>query len=93
MEKIIHDTDQEVTAAAFRYLLKNYDLDTVELFNKYLDSKDNTIANAALIGLSLELRSNMTLQHRFSLEQRIENALQHNATLPEGKQKQDQLNE
>lgn len=75
MERLIYDTDQEVTAAAFRYLLKNYTDDKVELFSKYLDSDDHTIANAALIGLSLELRNNITLQHRFSLEQRVENAL------------------
>ncbi|MEZ4781865.1 MAG: hypothetical protein R2816_09980 [Flavobacteriaceae bacterium] len=91
MERLIHDSDQEVTAAAFRYLLKNYDQDTVELFNKYLDSNDSTIANAALIGLSLELRNNKALQHRFSLEQRIENAINHNELLADGKQKADQL--
>ena len=76
IETMVHDRDQQVTTTAFRYLLKNYDKDTVELFNKYLNSEDATIANAALIGLSLELRNNRSLQKRFSLENRLNRALQ-----------------
>ncbi|RED43426.1 AAA family ATP:ADP antiporter [Winogradskyella eximia] len=75
IETIIHDTDQQVTTVAFRYLLKHYNKNTEELFNKYLYSDDKTIANAALVGLSLELRNNQLLQHRFSLEDKIKTAL------------------
>jgi AAA family ATP:ADP antiporter len=92
MERMIHDPDQDVTAAAFRYLLKNYAKDTRELFNTHLDSKDNTISNAALIGLSLELRNNKELQKRFGLEQRIEIALNTYNELEEGKAKTDYIN-
>lgn len=76
MEMLIHDEDQEVTASAFRYLLKNYDKDTVELFDKYLNSGDRTIANAALVGLSFEFRNNPSLQQRFNLDQKIERSLE-----------------
>ena len=76
IELMIFDKDQEVTTAAYRYILKNHKNDTVDLFNKYLNSEDNTIANAALIGLSLELSNNKKLQHRFNLENKIEFALQ-----------------
>lgn len=75
IEKMIHDKDQQVTTSAFRYLLNHYKKNTVELFNKYLNSPDKTIANAALIGLSMELRNNPQLQNRFNLEQKIETAL------------------
>lgn len=75
MELMIRDKDQLVTTAAFRYLVKNYDKNTIELFNKYINSEDQTIANAALIGLSQELRNNQQLQLRFNLEDKIENAL------------------
>ncbi|MGB5417313.1 Npt1/Npt2 family nucleotide transporter [Algibacter sp.] len=75
IESMVNDQNQEVTTTAFRYLLKHYKKNTVELFNKYLNSEDHTIKNAALIGLSLELRNNLSLQNRFSLEQRIESAL------------------
>ena len=75
IESKIHDNDQQVTTAAFRYLLKHYNKNTVELFNKYLYSGDNTIANASLIGLSQELRNNQSLQNRFSLENKIQKAL------------------
>ncbi|MGM5470357.1 Npt1/Npt2 family nucleotide transporter [Flavobacteriaceae bacterium LMO-SS05] len=75
IEKMIHHQDQHVTTSAFRYLLNHYKKNTVELFNKYLNSTDETIANAALIGLSLELRNNQQLQNRFNLEYKIENAL------------------
>jgi AAA family ATP:ADP antiporter len=75
MEAMIHDKDQKVTTSAFRYLLKHYSKNTEELFNKYLYSDDKTIANAALIGLSLELRNNQSLQNRFSLENKIKTAL------------------
>ncbi len=75
IQDLIMDKDQQVTTSAFRYLLKNYDQDQVQLFNTYLNVEDNTIANAALVGLSLELRNNTLLQGRFSLDNRIENAL------------------
>tara|TARA_R110002033_G_scaffold14654_5_gene42515 strand:- start:5486 stop:8317 length:2832 start_codon:yes stop_codon:yes gene_type:complete len=75
IESMVHDDNQEVTKSAFRYLLKHYKKNTVELFNTYLKSEDKTIKNAALIGLSLELRNNTALQNKYSLEQRIENAL------------------
>jgi len=75
VEPMIYDKDQQVTTSAFRYLLKRYQQNPVELLDKYLSVKDNTIANAALIGLSMELRNNRVMQDRFSLEQRIENTL------------------
>ncbi len=75
IEVMVHDQDQQLTTAAFRYLLKHFQQDTIELFDKYLSVDDNTIANAALIGLSMELRNKKVLQDRFSLELRIENAI------------------
>ncbi|SFZ91894.1 ATP:ADP antiporter, AAA family [Flaviramulus basaltis] len=75
IEPMVYNVDQEVTTAAFRYLSKHYKKNTVELFNTYLNIEDKTIKNAALIGLSLELRNNVSLQNKFSLEQRIESAL------------------
>lgn len=75
MEEMIHDKDQQLTTAAFRYLLKHYPSDKIELFNKYLGSSDFTIANAALIGLSMELRNHKRLQDKFDLEQKIAHAI------------------
>ncbi|MGJ8743905.1 Npt1/Npt2 family nucleotide transporter [Polaribacter sp.] len=75
IESMVFDDNQEVTTTAFRYLVKHYKNNTVELFSTYLESEDKTIKNAALVGLSSELRNNVVLQNRFSLEQRIENAL------------------
>ncbi len=75
IEAMVHDDDQQVTTAAFRYLLKKYTRNRVELFDKYLNSTDKTISNAALIGLSFELRNNEQLKQTFSIERRIENAL------------------
>jgi AAA family ATP:ADP antiporter len=86
---MIFDNDQEVTTVAYRYILKNHINDTVDLFNKYLSSQDNTIANAALIGLSLELRNNKKLQNRFNLENKIEIALEQMGNLTS---KEDQNN-
>ncbi|MEM5564949.1 Npt1/Npt2 family nucleotide transporter [Psychroserpens sp. AS72] len=76
MELLIHDSDQQVTTSAFRYLVKNSNKNTVDLFNKYINSEDNTIANAALIGLAQELRNNQQLQLKFNLEDKIKVALQ-----------------
>ncbi len=80
MEKLIFDPDQQVTTVAFRYLIKNYRMDVVELFDKYLDSEDNTVSNAALLGLSLELRNNVKLQQRFNFAGIIERSI---STLPQ----------
>jgi AAA family ATP:ADP antiporter len=91
IEKMVFDEDQLVTTSAFRYLLKNYENDTIELFNKYLKSKDTTIANAALIGLSLELRNNTTLQERFSIKNRLLKALKQWDELYNGKEKTNKI--
>lgn len=72
---MVHDPNQELTTAAFRYLLKNYTSDPVKLFDKYLNSADQTISNAALIGLSLELRNDYKLQETFNLNSIIEKQL------------------
>lgn len=87
IELMVHDADQNVTTSAFRYLLKKYKQNTIVLFDKYLNSEDNTISNAALIGLSLELRNNKLLQERFNLEQKIDFALKSYSELitPESK--------
>jgi len=76
IESMVNDSDQQVTTAAFRYLLKKYDKDTIELFSKYLNTNDATISNAALIGLSLEVRNSQQLQDKFNLENRLNLALQ-----------------
>jgi AAA family ATP:ADP antiporter len=81
MELMIEDSDQRVTTSAFRYLVKNYNTNTLELFNKYIYSEDQTIANAALVGLSQELRNNQQLQQRFNLEDKIRTALSQYETL------------
>lgn len=75
IEPMVHDTDQSVTTAAFRYLLKHYEMDTIQLFDKYLSNDDLTIRNAALLGLSLELRNHEKLQLKFDLETKIGTAL------------------
>lgn len=75
IENMVYDADQGVTTTAFRYVIKNYNQDTIYLFNKYLNSEDQTIANAALIGLALESRNNKLLQERFSLYDNIITAL------------------
>ena len=75
IETMIHDKDQQVTTAAFRYLLKKHHTSSVELFDKYLNRQDSTIANAALVGLSLELRNNPVLQSKFNLDSRLKLAL------------------
>lgn len=87
IETMVNDRDQQVTTAAFRYLLKKYGEDTIDLFDKYLNRKDDTIANAALIGLSLELRNHPLLQNRFDLEKRIQLALQQSDELISEEQK------
>ena len=92
IETLVNDPDQEVTTQAFRYLMKNYKKNTVELFNKYLNSNDKTIVNAALLGLSMELRNNPSVQDKFSLEERIENALSQFSELDNEEEKINKIN-
>ena len=76
IEPMVHEPDQEVTTAAFRYLVKNYKNDTVKLFDRYLSSDDQTITNAALIGLSFELRNHNKLQENYNFEQKLKKAIE-----------------
>ncbi len=91
IEEMVHDPDQQVTTSAFRYLLKNFRNDRVELFNKYLNSEDVTISNAALIGLSQELRNNHFSQNQFNLEQQISAALNRAGELTSEEEKLNKL--
>jgi AAA family ATP:ADP antiporter len=91
IEEMVNDPDQQVTTSAFRYLLKNYRNDRVELFNKYLNSEDVTISNAALIGLSRELRNNHFSQDQFNLEQQIKAALNKAGQLASDEEKLNKL--
>ena len=91
IETMVNDRDQQVTTAAFRYLLKKYNNDAIDLFDKYLNRKDDTIANAALIGLSLELRNHPLLQNRFDLENRIQLACQQSEELISDEQKTNKI--
>ena len=89
MELLIHDSDQEVTTAAFQYLLKHYPQNTQALFDKYLNSSDLTISNAALIGLSLELRNHYRLQQEYQLNHAVQEAIEVLSTLTDPSQKMD----
>ena len=91
IETMVNDKDQQITTAAFRYLLKKYDKNTIDLFDKYLNTKDDTIANAALIGLSLELRNHPLLQNRFNIEKRIQLALKQSEELVSDEQKRHKI--
>ncbi|RZS92017.1 NTP/NDP exchange transporter [Aquimarina brevivitae] len=71
VETLIYDPDQKVTTNAFRYLIKFHQGDKIELFNTYLNSEDHTIANACLLGLSLEVRNHPKLQQFFNIEKKI----------------------
>ncbi len=75
MELLIQDSNQEVTTAAFRYLTKFYPGNTLDLFDKYLNSDDVTISNAALISLSIELRNKPKLQEAYQLSSRVQHAI------------------
>ncbi len=75
MELLIKDSNQEVTTAAFRYLTKFYTGNTLDLFDKYLNSEDITISNAALISLSIELRNKPKLQDVYQLSSRVQQAI------------------
>lgn len=91
IELMVLDDDQEVTTSAFRYLLKNHKEDTVALFNKYLNYDDVTVQNAALVGLSLELRNNKELQDRFNLPNKIEQALRQLEVLTSEEEKKNKI--
>ena len=75
MALLINDEDQHVTTLAFRYLLKNARKDTMQVFHSYLNNEDATIFNAALMGLSMELRNHTFSKDQFDLEARINVAL------------------
>lgn len=91
IELMVYDKDQKVTTSAFRYLLKHYDKDTVELFNKYLNSMDPTISNASLIGLASELRNKESLQQQFGLDIFLNKAIKGWQELNSGYEKTNKL--
>ena len=91
IEPMVYINDQEVTTAAFRYLLKHYDEDKVALFDKYLNDSDETISNASLIGLSSEIQNSEKLQTLFNLENRIEKAINASIKMPESNLKDNKI--
>ncbi|MGJ5642604.1 NTP/NDP exchange transporter [Formosa sp. S-31] len=75
IEPLIYNPDQELTTSAFRYLIHKRKRNTLNLFESYLKSKDESIKNATLIGMSLELRHNPKLQQRFNFDKWLQKAI------------------
>ncbi|WP_434037475.1 NTP/NDP exchange transporter [Formosa sp. 4Alg 33] len=75
IEPLVYNPDQELTTNAFQYLIHKRKKDTLNLFESYLNSKDESIKNATLIGLSLELNNNPILQERFNFNRWLQIAI------------------
>ncbi|MDW5289247.1 NTP/NDP exchange transporter [Formosa sp. PL04] len=75
IEPLIYDPDQELTTNAFQYLIHKRKKDTLKLFESYLNSEDESIKNATLIGLSLELNNNPIIQARFNFNKWLQKAI------------------
>ncbi|WP_435134708.1 NTP/NDP exchange transporter [Formosa sp. A9] len=75
IEPLIQKPDQLLTTDAFRYLIHKSKRNTLHLFNAYLKSEDESIKNATLIGLSLELKNNPIIQQRFNFDYYLQKAI------------------
>ena len=75
IEPFIYDPDQELTTNAFQYLIHKRQKNTLELFESYLNSTDESIKNATLIGLSLELKNNPIIQDHFNFNKWLQQAI------------------
>lgn len=75
IEPLIYEPNQELTTDAFRYLIHKRKRSTLTLFDSYLQSDDESIKNATLIGLSLELKNNPKLQQRYSFNKWLQKAI------------------
>ncbi|WP_066221827.1 NTP/NDP exchange transporter [Formosa haliotis] len=75
IEPLIHDPDQDLTTSAFRYLIHKRKRDTLDLFESYLNSGEESVRNATLIGLSLELKNNHIIQERFNFNKWLQMAI------------------
>ncbi len=75
IEKMVYSPSQLVAKDAYRYLLSRRHKNPFHLFENFLDSEVETIKNATLVGLSLELQSNTKLQQKFRIEKRLQKSI------------------
>lgn len=65
--------DSELTSAVMDFLLLHARNDTALIFEQFLDSSDNNIAEAALASLARESVGNFRLRNTYQLEKRLHN--------------------
>ncbi|UOB17911.1 NTP/NDP exchange transporter [Abyssalbus ytuae] len=76
IKDIVHTTKNDgVVFAAMQYLILHTDLKDDNIFNLYLDHKNDYIANAALLCLAKEASNNNKIALKYDLNSRIENKL------------------
>ncbi|CDF80870.1 ATP/ADP translocase-like protein [Formosa agariphila KMM 3901] len=75
IEPLIYNPDQELTTSAFQYLIHKRKDNTLKIFESYLNNNDESIKNATLIALSLELKDNPILQNHFNVNRWLQKAI------------------
>ncbi|WP_053978201.1 NTP/NDP exchange transporter [Mangrovimonas xylaniphaga] len=76
IEPLIYDPDQELTTNALRYIIHKNRKHPKTVFEKYINSEDESIKNAMLISLSLELQNKHQLLQKFEFENWLEKAIE-----------------
>ncbi|MEQ8240380.1 MAG: Npt1/Npt2 family nucleotide transporter [Cyclobacteriaceae bacterium] len=68
---LIQDPDDEVTVAAFEYLIEHSPNEMESLMNQFLEDEDYEVRGAALVSLAKEIRDNPKLKDQFNLKEKI----------------------
>ena len=76
VEALIHEKDDTLVYVALDYVLEHSSTKEKAFFNKYLDHKEEYIANGALLALAKQSMSNYNLGSYYNLNTRIENKLE-----------------
>ena len=71
VKKLVHDTDDNLVLTALTYLLNHSSFGKYEFFQLYLNHKNQSISDAALLCLARETSSNDKLAKLFNLDDRI----------------------
>jgi AAA family ATP:ADP antiporter len=76
VEALIHEKDDTLVYVAIDYVLEHSNTKEKAFFNKYLDHKEEYIANGALLALAKQSMSNYNLGSFYNLNNRIENKIE-----------------
>lgn len=91
IEPLILYPDQEIAIDAFRYVLSRHRKNPYFYIDKYFEDTHDSVQNAVLIGMSLELNKKQLTHEKYKLQKWLDHAIETSALMKTSKEKTNKI--